>query len=222
MAYQLAVLDMAGTTVRDDGLVERAFVTAVSGLDIEPGTPRMDAALDHVRATMGQSKIVVFRALFPDDEARAQEANRRFEAAVDAEVAAGAVAPLPGAAEALAGLRERGLRVCLTTGFSAHTQHRILDVLGWGDLVDLALSPADVARGRPYPDMVLTAVLRLGADDVRQVAVAGDTVSDLLAGTRAGAGIVAGVTTGAHDAATLTTAPHTHILTSIAELPALL
>jgi phosphonatase-like hydrolase len=127
--------------------------------------------------------------------------------------------PLPGATEALARLRDQGLRVCLTTGFSAHTQRRILDVLGWDTLTDLALSPADVARGRPYPDMVLTAVLRLGVDDVRQVAVAGDTVSDLLAGTRAGAGLVAGVTTGAHDATALATAPHTHILTSIAALP---
>jgi phosphoglycolate phosphatase-like HAD superfamily hydrolase len=68
---------------------------------------------------------------------------------------------------------------------------------------------------------VLEAVLRLRVDDVAAVAVAGDTVSDLVAGTRAGAAIVAGVLTGAHDRAALAGAPHTHILTSIAELPAL-
>ena len=88
--------------------------------------------------------------------------------------------------------------------------------------VKATLSPADAGRGRPFPDMILAAVLRLEIDDVRAVAIAGDTVSDLLSGTRAGAGVVAGVLTGAHDRATLETAPHTHILDSIADLPAVL
>jgi phosphoglycolate phosphatase-like HAD superfamily hydrolase len=69
--------------------------------------------------------------------------------------------------------------------------------------------------------MVLTAVLRLGATDVRNVAVVGDTTSDLLAGSRAGAGLVVGVLTGAHDSARLATAPHTHLLASVRQLPAL-
>jgi phosphoglycolate phosphatase-like HAD superfamily hydrolase len=68
---------------------------------------------------------------------------------------------------------------------------------------------------------VLEAVLALRIDDVHAVAVAGDTVSDLVAGTRAGAAIVAGVLTGAHGRAQLESAPHTHILESVAELPAL-
>ena len=51
--------------------------------------------------------------------------------------------------------------------------------------------------------MILTALLRLEVDDVRHVAVAGDTASDLIAGSRAGAGVVAGVLTGAHARAEL-------------------
>jgi phosphoglycolate phosphatase-like HAD superfamily hydrolase len=47
-------------------------------------------------------------------------------------------------------------------------------------------------------------------------------VSDLLAGTRAGAGVVAGVLTGAHSRDDLATAPHTHIIDSVADLPAVL
>ena len=46
--------------------------------------------------------------------------------------------------------------------------------------------------------MILTAILRLEIDDVREVVVAGDTTADLVAGSRAGASIVAGVLTGAH------------------------
>jgi phosphoglycolate phosphatase-like HAD superfamily hydrolase len=69
--------------------------------------------------------------------------------------------------------------------------------------------------------MILTAVIRLGIDDVRQVAVAGDTTSDLLSGWRAGAGIVAGVLTGAHGRAEFESVPHTHILESVADLSGL-
>jgi phosphoglycolate phosphatase len=210
---RLAVLDMAGTTVNDGGAVERAFVEAVS-----PG----EAALDYVRATMGQSKIVVFRTLFDGDEDAAQAANRRFERAFDAAVARGEVRPIAGAETALADLRAAGIQVCLTTGFSASTRDRIIDALGWRGSIDLALSPADAGRGRPYPDMILGAVLRLGVDDVRDVAAAGDTTSDLVAGTRAGASVVAGVLTGAHTRAELERAPHTHIIAGVADLPAIL
>jgi len=65
-------------------------------------------------------------------------------------------------------------------------------------------------------------MLRLGGDDVRALAVAGDTADDLWSGHRAGAGVVAGVLSGAHDRDTLAAAPHTHLLGSVAELPALL
>lgn len=54
-------------------------------------------------------------------------------------------------------------------------QARILDILGWWDSVDLALCPEDAGRGRPYPDLILSAALRLGIDDVREIAVCGDT-----------------------------------------------
>ena len=78
-----------------------------------------------------------------------------------------------------------------------------MDALGWRTEVDLALSPADVGRGRPAPDLVLGAMARLGVDDPGAVAVVGDTVSDLEAGHAAGAGAVVGVLSGAHDAAAL-------------------
>jgi phosphoglycolate phosphatase-like HAD superfamily hydrolase len=61
--------------------------------------------------------------------------------------------------------------------------------------------------------------MRLEIDAVQEVAVAGDTASDLEAGTRAGAAIVAGVLTGAHSREQLLAAPHTHLLTSVTELP---
>src|SRR5262249_49696070 len=99
---------------------------------------------------------------------------------------------------------------------------QLLESLGWSTRVALALSPSEELRGRPAPDLVLAAVLRLGIDDVRHVAVAGDTANDLLAGHRAGASIVAGVLAGAHDRQTLAAAPHTHIVETIGDVAELI
>lgn len=213
-AIELVVSDMAGTTVRDDGLVERAFTDALGGMGVDPA-----GHVDFVRGTMGQSKIVVFRAIFAGDEARARDANGRFEEAFARRVAAGEAVALPGARDALAELRELGAKVCLTTGFAATTRDSIIDALGWGDLIDLALSPTRRVRGRPHPDLVLEAVIELRVSGVAAVAVVGDTTADLEAGSRAGASVVAGVLTGAHPYERLVRAPHTHILRGIGELP---
>ncbi|MFI5549940.1 phosphonatase-like hydrolase [Streptomyces sp. NPDC051738] len=220
---RLVVLDMAGTTVADGGLVERAFAAAAAELGVEPGSPDHDDKLAYVRVTMGESKISVFRHLFGDEE-RAQRANGAFEKAYGELVDGGLVAPVPGAREAIEELRADGRTVVLTTGFARVTQDAILAALGWQDLVPLTLCPADAGgRGRPYPDMVLTAFLRTrAADAVRQVAVVGDTSYDMLSGVRAGAGVVAGVLTGAHDAEALRAAGASHVLGSVAELPGVL
>ncbi|WP_035867100.1 phosphonatase-like hydrolase [Kitasatospora cheerisanensis] len=217
----LVVLDMAGTTVADDGLVELAFAAAARSQGVETGSPEHAAMLEHVRATMGESKISVFRHLFGDED-RAQAANLAFEAAYEDLVDQGHCEALPGAAEAIAELRGRGRKVVLTTGFSRTTQDRILDALGWQSVADLTLCPADAGRGRPYPDLALTALLRTRTDSVRQMAVAGDTGYDMLTGIRAGAPVVAGVLTGAHDEARLRADGATHVLGSIAELPGIL
>ncbi|WP_240325142.1 phosphonatase-like hydrolase [Amycolatopsis thermalba] len=216
---ELIVMDMAGTTVRDDGAVEAAFAAALSAVDVPAGSEQWRRARSYIHDTMGTSKIVVFRALFPDE--RADKANAVFEETF-AEQAIAVAEPVPGAEEAIRALREQGRRVCLSTGFSAGTRDALLDRLGWTDLADLALCPDDAGRGRPFPDLVLTAALRLRVSDVRAVAVAGDTGYDMVSGRRAGASVVAGVLTGAHDAATLTAHGATHVLDSVARLPALL
>jgi phosphonatase-like hydrolase len=215
---RMVALDMAGTTVADGGAVEEAFQRALDSVGLTAGELQADPQ-EYVRRTMGQSKITVFTELLGGDRHRAEEANSAFEAAFDQAVDRGEVAPIAGAEPAMRILRDAGLRICLTTGFSPATRDRIISALGWEGSVDLALSPADAGRGRPWPDMILTAVLRLRIDDVAEVAVVGDTSSDLLAGTRAGASLVIGVLSGAHTRAELARAPHTHVIGSVADLP---
>jgi phosphoglycolate phosphatase len=219
---EIVVLDMAGTTVADDGVVEEAFTAAIGELGVQPGSERFDAMFDHVRDTMGQSKITVFRALLDGDEDAAHKANEAFERHYAEFVHNGRCVPVPGAAEAISSLRAAGQKVALVTGFARPTQDAILAALGWQDIADLTLTPAEAGRGRPFPDLVLTALLRLGGTDVRAVAVAGDTPSDIRTGLRAGAGVVAGVLTGAGTKDELLAAGATHVLASVAELAAVL
>jgi phosphonatase-like hydrolase len=214
--FSLACLDMAGTTVRDDGAVEAAFTTALGAVGIAEGSPRDDEARVFVRETMGWSKADVFARLL--EPAEAGEATAAFASAYEAIVAAGDVSEIPGARQVLRDLRAHGVQVCLTTGFAASTRDALLAALGWGQEVDLALSPADVGRGRPAPDMILGAMARLGVDDPGAVAVVGDTVSDLEAGHAARAGAVIGVLSGAHDEASLAVASPTVLIADITHL----
>jgi phosphonatase-like hydrolase len=216
-AIKLAFIDLAGTSVRDNGLVERAVTAAISS--VSEHVPA--EALTRFRDERGRSKRDMFEVILGDSRL-ARTALRSFEDIVENEIATGAVTEIPGATQAFSRLRERGVKLALGTGFSDRIRRQLLEQLDWTDLVDISISPSQRVRGRPYPDMILTAMLRLRIDAVDQVAVVGDTFNDLLAGARAGARLVIGVLGGAHSRAELEQVAHTHILNSIAELPHLL
>jgi phosphoglycolate phosphatase len=211
----VACLDMAGTTVRDDGAVLDAFSSALGTQNLPAAA--YNQAMTDVRSSMGQSKIEVFRRILGDEQA-AQQANEAFEDKYAAAVRAGQVAAMPGATEVFKACRDAGIRICLATGFAATTRDVIISELGWGDLIDLALSPADAGRGRPWPDLPLTALLFLQGGAVSELAVVGDTASDVESGMRAGAGVVAGVLTGAGSRVDLEEAGARIILDTIADL----
>jgi phosphonatase-like hydrolase len=224
--YTVLCLDMAGTTVADADTVMNAFSAAVASRTLT--AREFSAAMQYAKATMGYSKIEVFRHILGAEEA-AQAANTVFEETYGKSVAAGELSPIPGAVPLFAACRDAGIKVCLSTGFSPVTRDAIVTALGWGSLVDLFLSPADVGRGRPWPDMPLTALLRLGGGSVSDLAVVGDTPSDVESGLRAGAGLVAGVLTGDSAAAELAAVPAETglpgapvVLDSVADLAALL
>jgi phosphoglycolate phosphatase len=130
--------------------------------------------------------------------------------------------PLPGAAETILALRAAGISVFLVTAGTAGASEALVGALGWRPLVDLVLSPADVRRGLPWPDLPLTALLRLGGGAVSELAVAGDTPGVVESGLRAGAGLIAGVLTGAASRQQLEEADAPHVIDAISGLTGLL
>jgi phosphonatase-like hydrolase len=135
----------------------------------------------------------------------------------------GTIEPVPGAREAIDTLRSRGVRVALNTGFDRDTTNLLLDALRWRQgVVDAVVCGDEVAQGRPAPYMIFHCMEATGVTDVRRVANAGDTVLDLQAGHNAGVALNIGVLSGAHGRDLMQPQPHTHLLNSVADVPALI
>jgi phosphoglycolate phosphatase len=213
---------LLGVAADDGGILERAFAEAFATQGIVPGTAAYARSMVHVHQTRGQPAVDVFRALFPDAPGRAEAATLAFDRSYRLSVDRSGLAPMPGASEALEQIRAAGTRICMITGLSRSLLGLVLDTLGWWRRIDLVLCPEDAPRGYPWPDPVLTAMLRVGVTDVRETAYAGGTESGVLSGRRAGASVVAGILTGGHTRDRLSRAGATHLLGSIAELPEVL
>jgi phosphonatase-like hydrolase len=225
MAIRLVVFDVAGTTVRDGGgAVQRAMhdAIAVTGLELRDGA---------MSGVTGLAKPLAIRTLLEGhgrdellsrtDEIHADFVGRmqRYYREDDR------VGPVDGAVETFSALRTAGIRVALNTGFSRAVLDQILMRLGWagpGGPLDATIASDEVARGRPYPDMIDALRTRLGGIAYTEVAKVGDTPIDLQEGTMARCGLVVGVLSGAHSESSLSQHPSDALITSVAELPKLL
>jgi phosphoglycolate phosphatase len=218
----LVCWDVVGAAAVDGSVLERAFVEAIATQGVVTGTAAYVKSMVHFDRTRGWSPAEVIRTLFPEDEIRAQAANLAFERSFQAAVDRFGALPLPGANDALAKLTAAGTKVCLMSSLSRPALSLIMERLAWWHRADLILCADDVARGFPWPDLVLTAVLRLGIGDVREVAVVTASEGGVLCARRAGARLVIGVLSDDHDGRRLRRAGATHLLADLGELPDLL
>jgi phosphonatase-like hydrolase len=221
MSIELVVFDMAGTTVHDGDAVNRCFRAALAdaGLAVDAaavnavmGLPKPEAIRRLVAASPLAHRVQAIHADFV--------ARMRHHYATDPEVR-----EVPGAAATFARLRRAGIRVGLDTGFSRDIAQVVIDRLGWGGadpVIDASVASDEVPRGRPYPDMIDHLMRQCGVGDHARVAKVGDTPADLTEGHGAGCGLIIGVTSGSHTREELTRHPHTHLIASVADLPALL
>ena len=215
----LVCCDVIGAAAADDSVLERAFAEAIATQGVVTGTAAYVRSMVQFDRTRGSSPADVMHSLFPEDEIRAQAASLAFERSFRAAVDRFGMLPLPGVNDALAKLTAAGIKVCLLSCLSRPALSLIVERLGWWQRADLILCADDVARGFPWPDLVLTAVLRLGIDDVRDVAVVTASESGIICARRAGARVAVGVLSDMHDASRLRRAGATHLLADIGELP---
>jgi phosphonatase-like hydrolase len=216
---QLAAFDMIGTTVDAGDHVPSAFVEAFRrhGLELS------EAEIATVR---GYAKGEAVRELLLRRSLRAAESReqgdaitRTLQLLLREQLVAHARA-LPGAADTMRWLRERGVAVALGSGLERIAATSILRRLGWAQgVMDTLITADDVHRGRPEPEWIQVAMSRCQIEDAASVLVAGDTCADLAAAAAAGVGWSLGVLSGAHDRHELSKQPHTALLDHVGQLP---
>ncbi|WP_309132102.1 phosphonatase-like hydrolase [Brevibacterium sp.] len=219
---ELAVFDMAGTTLDEHGDVYRALRQSVESTGTE-------VTAENLQTWMGADKVEAIRSLLrlgghAGDAETVDRCFDLFRQLLRQFYAQNPPVPLPGVVDALRVLRETGIKVALTTGFSRDVADPLLAGLGWatgeGGNLDAVVCSDEVAAGRPYPYMIHRAMERTGTEDVSSVLVAGDTMVDIQAGVASGASIVLGVHTGALEADDFASTAATASLPSVAEVPA--
>lgn len=213
---ELIIFDIAGTSVLDNGFVERAFLSVSQnhglGLDASWIKPRMGVhKLEVMHQALNQAGV---------HDATPEQLSEEFEKAIDAEVDSGAAPALPGFIELFNDLTSAGVLVAFTTGFSRKTAEVVLQ--GAGIAFETLVASDEVTQGRPAPEIVLEAMRRAGVEDCSQIAVIGDTPNDLGSGMNANAALVIGVGHGTHELSDLEQHPHTHLAADITELRAIL
>ena len=211
----VAVFDIAGTTVEEHGAVYEVLAETVRAMGADPSPA-------DITMWMGADKRTAIAALLGghgDVDAGFADFRNRLERAYRERPPQ----PMPGVTDLFVLLRSRGIRVALTTGFDRDVTRLVLDAVGWGDeQLGAVVCTEDVPAGRPAPFMIFRAMERTGCTDVRRVLVAGDTPRDIEAGLNAGAGLVVGVRSGGVDDAALTLDPRVSVVDGVADLPGLL
>ena len=220
MAIELAVFDMAGTTVDDQGAVNRCFRATLAGHGLAVRADAVDAVMglpkpEALRILVGRSALA--DALLGRVDAMHAEFVARM---VEFYAHDPSVREAPGASVLFAMLKEAGVKVGLDTGFCREIADVILERLAWTspDLVDATVASDEVANGRPMPDMIENLMGRLGVSNPRSVVKVGDAPADLEEGFAARCRWVVGVTWGTHSRAQLEKCAHTHLVDTMAEL----
>ena len=212
---QLVIFDLMGTLISDDGIVKRAYAAALAQSGISPGDEQNSAAWQRITELRGRPTLVVLSDVL-DDPIAAEEATWAFDDSILDSIPT--LKKIPGADAILDRLHGDGVLTAVTTSFTPEVRKAVLKHCAWTDTFAAELSAHGSLRGHPSPDLLLGAILSLRVDSVAQVAIVGDSATDLEAGNRAGAGVIVGVRSGTAPGDSLEQSPHTHLINSVADL----
>ena len=201
------IFDWAGTTV-DFGCFApvRVFMDIFENAGVpvtadEARKPMGLLKIDHIREMLNMPRIA---AAWEDTKGRAwteedvHSLYAEFEPALLDSLHRYAD-PIPGVPETVRTLRERGVKIGSTTGYT----DRMMAIVASGAKEkgyepDAIVTPDDTGAGRPYPYMIHRNMALLGLLDAGAVVKVGDTLSDIREGRHAGVWSV-GVVTGSSE-----------------------
>lgn len=229
---EMVVFDMAGTTVKDENEVEMCFVKAAE-------QTQLLYERDDIIAMMGWSKKKVFETLWakalpeaPNKKVQGKvaESYEMFKQILEDHYRTATVCPSENCIETFETLRNKGIKIALTTGFYREVTNIILNRLGWdknlnseyvgyGDsIIDISIASDEVEAGRPAPFMIQKAMKLMNISNPSNVINIGDTPSDLLSGYKANCKYSLGVCNGTHTREQLAELPNDGLLADIGEI----
>ena len=223
---QLAMFDMAGTTVNDkvDGhpLMVISMIRAFAKHGIELAPDIINKHRGKQKSEAIQTLLCEVAELPPADAERIGDGVYR-DFLLELESNLSSISEIDGATELFRHLKSKDIYVGVGSGFPMQVVQAIVSRLGWLDegLLDYVGSAEQIGVGRPNPKMILDAMQRLNITDRSKVLKIGDTVVDVQEGKNAGAYTVA-VLTGSQTEAQLRAAGPDYILSSIRELRTLI
>jgi len=142
---------------------------------------------EQFRETFGwRNDAILRRWLGPNaDPRRMERIGAAKEEQYRALVRRGGLAPLPGAAEWVRRLRAAGWAQAVASSAPRLNIEVVLEAMGLAGLFETSVSAEDVERGKPDPQVFLTAAARLGAPPQRAIVVE-DAAAGIEAARRAG------------------------------------
>lgn len=222
MPIKLIVFDMAGTTVKDNDNVSKAFQSALQKYGYH-------ISIKDINPIMGYEKNDAIRQILEKYEADTSKISDFLVTAIHHEFVqkmidhyknADGIEALPNVEKTLADLKKQGIKVGINTGFSKDIAKTIVDRLQWREkgLIDYVVGSDEVELGRPHPFMIQKMMHQSGISDPGQIAKVGDTEVDIREGKNIGCRYVIGITTGAFTREELTKYGPTHIIDDISEV----
>jgi HAD superfamily hydrolase (TIGR01509 family) len=204
----VAILDVDGTLVDTNYHHALAWYRAFIQHDVELPVWRIHRAIG-----MGGDQLIAALAGEQAEKEKGDDIRSAEKALYMAMIHE--VRPLPDARRLIEVLKERGHPVVLASSAKKEEIEHYLDLLDARELADVWTSAADVERTKPEPDLVLTAMKKVGGGD--SGVMIGDSVWDVEAAKRAGIPTIA-VRTGGFGVDELTNAGAACIFDSIGDL----
>jgi HAD superfamily hydrolase (TIGR01509 family) len=186
-----AILDIDGTLVDSNYFHAIAWYRALA-------RHGQVAPLWRVHRHIGMGSDQLVAAVCGEDVEREQgDAIREAEGELYFELI-DEVAPLDGARELIVDLKERGCPVVLASSATPKEVDHYLDLLDARELADAWTTAGDVERTKPAPDLVTSALDKVGGDG--PAVMIGDSTFDCEAAAAAGVDTIAVLTGGFSDA----------------------
>jgi phosphonoacetaldehyde hydrolase len=202
---QAVILDWAGTTVDHGSLapvrvLEKIF--ADRGIEISEEEARRDMGVlkkDHIRSLLHFERIASEWKKRYNKAPGEDEVEILFADFIPQQMAClvECSSVISGVPRAVEQLRDRGLKIGSTTGYTRPLMEILLpQAARQGYVADCVLCPDDVGAGRPLPWMIYENAVRMKIYPLEAIIKIGDTISDIEEGLNAGCWAVGVAQTG--------------------------